>query len=98
MADILAQNEGSIVLLIPNSNEGKAWIEENLQLESWQWHGGGAVVEWRYAPDMVHGMIDDGLEVIPASHNVTEDDKEWLGKLGISFDAPKTAAVPQMNL
>jgi hypothetical protein len=39
MADVLVRNEGSVVMLTPKSVEAKAWVDENLGLESWQWLG-----------------------------------------------------------
>lgn len=65
MADIWVRNEGSVVALTPFSQAGRVWIDENLTLESWQWLGPSAVVDWRFAPDIVAGMLEDGLEVIP---------------------------------
>lgn len=97
-ADVLVNNEGSVIMLIPNSTAGKAWIDENLQLESWQWLGGGAAIEWRYAPDIVNGMQEDGLEVIPGLAQVTEDDKRWLSQLGITASKKKKATEPNMPI
>lgn len=99
MADILVRNESSIVMFTPKSNEGRTWVDENLNLESWQWLGQSFAVEWRYAPDIVQGMMEDGLEVIPESHDITDEDKEWLAELGISYPSSnKIATEPQINL
>ena len=96
MADVLVRNEGSVVMLTPKSEEARAWVDENLGLESWQWLGNSFAVEWRYAPDIVDGMVGDGLEVIPECHEVTDEDRAWLSELHIT--ASKTAAEPQVNL
>ena|ERR1039458_5868484 len=96
MADVLVRNEGSVVMLTPKSVEARAWVDENLGLESWQWLGDAFAVEWRYAPNVVDGMIGDGLEVIPESHEITDEDIQWLSELHIT--ASKTAAEPQVNL
>jgi hypothetical protein len=42
-------------------------------------------------------MINDGLEVIPESHEVTDEDKQWLSRLGITASR-KIATEPQVNL
>src|ERR1700739_173551 len=98
MADVTVRNEGSIIMLTPVSAEGKAWIDENLGLESWQWLGNSCAIEWRYAPDIVHGMMDDGLEVIPDHAHITDEDKQWLSQLGITASKKKKATEPQVNL
>jgi hypothetical protein len=92
MADVLVRDEGSVIMLTPKSEKAKAWVDENLGLESWQWLGPSFAVEWRYAPDIVQGMMGDGLDVIPECHEVTDDDKKWLSELGIT--ASKKAAAP----
>ena len=96
MADVLVRNEGTVVLLTPKSVEARAWVDENLGLEAWQWLGDSFAVEWRYAPNVVDGMIGDGLEVIPESHEITDEDLQWLAELHIT--ATKTVAEPQVNL
>jgi len=96
MADVLVRNEGSIIMLTPSTPEGKAWIDENLGLESWQWLGNSCAIEWRYAPDIIDGMRRDGLDVIPEFANVTDEDRKWLSQLGITA-SKKKAAVPMVN-
>ena len=76
-------------MLTPSTPEGKAWIDENLGLESWQWLGNSCAIEWRYAPDIVNGMQEAGLEVIPAPAEITDDDKQWLSRLGITASKKK---------
>ncbi len=59
--DVRVENEGTIVLVRPLTTEARAWIDENVQTEPWQWFGGGLAVEPRYAHDLVEGMQADGL-------------------------------------
>ena len=73
MADVKIKHEGFVVLLIPDSKEGRRWIVENLGVEPWQWHGGAAAVEARYAGPIVKGMRDDGLEVVSTTGVVSEE-------------------------
>ena len=89
MADVEVKNEGPVVLLIPMSDRGEAWIDDNLQLEGWQWYGNAAAVEARYADPIVLGMQDDGLEVegttrvIPEEHDITPEQEEEAVRRGI---------------
>jgi len=86
MADVLVRNEGSVVMFNPKSAEAKAWVKENLDLESWQWMGNAFAVEWRYAPDVAEGMMGDGLEIAPELEfpTITEEEKDWLLELGVT--------------
>jgi len=104
MADVEVKNEGSVVLLIPMSDRGKDWIDENLQLESWQWYGNAAAVEARYADPIVDGMMDDGLEVkgttrvIPEESDLTPEQEEDMVRRGqlppMEMRSSRTAALP----
>lgn len=58
--------------------------------------GDSFAVEWRYAPNVVDGMIGDGLEVIPESHEITDEDLLWLAELHIT--STKTVTESQVNL
>lgn len=61
--DVLVANEGTVVSFRPVSEAGKAFIEENVESESWQWLGDALVVDHRYAEPLIQGMLDDGLEL-----------------------------------
>lgn len=63
VADVEVVNEGSIVLLKPQTPEGSQWLQEHCQHESWQWFGHALAVEPRYAEAVIDGMIADGLGV-----------------------------------
>ncbi len=52
----------SIYLLVPMTSLADQWIDDNLQLESWQRLGGNIGIGHRYIEDIVHGMMSDGLE------------------------------------
>lgn len=60
-ADVLIQDEGTIVLLDLLTAEAKEWWSEHV--ESGQTFGGRYVVENRHAADIVEGMMADGLIV-----------------------------------
>jgi len=55
------RDEGSVVLITPLSKLAREWTEENVQLEAWQWLGGGFAVDQGFADDILSGMADSGL-------------------------------------
>ena len=55
-------DEGTIVLFRPLSGSAAVWIQEHVDPQA-QWFGGSLVVEHRYAPAMVGGMLRDDLHV-----------------------------------
>lgn len=62
-ADVVIENNGSVVLVRPLSDRAFAWIQENVHVEQWQWFGRAVSVEPRYVADLVAGMQADGLVV-----------------------------------
>jgi hypothetical protein len=54
-------DEGSVVLITPLSKLAREWTEENVQLEDWQWLGGGFAVDHRFADELLCGIADAGL-------------------------------------
>jgi hypothetical protein len=63
MADVTTNNEGAVIMFTPESDLGKQWVEDNLDLEPWQWRGNSFSVEPTYVPDILKGMKEDGLKV-----------------------------------
>ena len=47
-ADVLVENHGSIALVTPMTSEANDWVDENVQLESWQWLGCSFACEPRF--------------------------------------------------
>lgn len=62
--DVRVSGGGSVFLVTPLSAAGKAWVEEHVHLEDWQWLGKGFGVEHRYIENLVDGMRGDGLSVV----------------------------------
>ena len=60
--DVELELHGTINLLRPLTPKAKSWIDEHIPDEA-QWFGAALAVEPRYCPDIVAGMIDDGLAV-----------------------------------
>ncbi len=59
--DVEVSNEGSVVLFTPLTEDARAWIDENVQSESWQWLGASLAVDHRFAMDLLNGMAGAGL-------------------------------------
>jgi hypothetical protein len=59
--DVNIENHGTLFLFRLNTPEVKAWVEENVQVESHQWFGGALAVEHRYAESLAQGILDAGF-------------------------------------
>ncbi len=68
--DVDLARHGSIDLLTPLTPQAQTWMDENISNDA-QWFGSALAVEPRYAPDIVQGMIDDGLAVFTGDKLVT---------------------------
>lgn len=64
MTDVRIEPHGSVVLVRPLSDEARAWVDENVQLEGWQWFGGAFACDPRYVDNLCGGLREAGLEVI----------------------------------
>ena len=63
--DIRVENGGSVVLLVPATDDAKDWLESNVGADNgYQPYWPTCVVEARYADDILAGMLNDGLEVV----------------------------------
>jgi len=60
--DITVRNEGSLVLIIPETDAASEWLDEHLSDEVTYWCG-ALVVEPRYFLDLLCGMESDGLVI-----------------------------------
>jgi hypothetical protein len=56
--DVQVENHGSVFTFAVLTEAARAWVDENVQLESWQWMGGCAAfaVDARFAWDLACGM------------------------------------------
>src|SRR5258708_22094700 len=61
-ADFRFSNHGSVCLLTPVSADARDWIDTRLPVDV-QRYAGGAVIEPRYAEDILSGITDEGLTV-----------------------------------
>lgn len=60
--DFIINDQGSIVLFLPNSPEAREWIAENIPDDA-MWFGRSLAVEHRFADDIIAGIEGDGLAV-----------------------------------
>lgn len=61
LPDVSVEDHGTVILIQPISAAAKAWVDEKVQTELWM--GPAFAVEPRLAPDIIYGMMGDGLEV-----------------------------------
>ena len=65
VADFSLYNGGTIFRLTLNTQAARAWVDENLSLESWQWFGDDSIViEGRFILDILAGIKAAGLTVV----------------------------------
>jgi hypothetical protein len=69
--DVDLDFHGSVSLMTPFSEAARAWMDEHIP-EDALWHGVSLVVEPRYAPAIVQGMIEDGLAVFSGDTQIVE--------------------------
>ena len=62
MPDLRVDIHGTIVLLTPLTAKAGRWIDDNVEIESWQRFGDVIAVEPRYVGGLIAGAIQDGLE------------------------------------
>lgn len=62
MTDFTIQNHGSLFLCIPNNDEAREHLEENVG-DGALWYGGALAVEPRYARDLADSLTANGWEV-----------------------------------
>lgn len=62
MTDFEVQDQGSIFIVVPLTDDARAWLRENVDPGAMQW-GGGIVVEHRYIDPLVDGIKDAGFSV-----------------------------------
>jgi hypothetical protein len=61
--DFSVYHHGSISTLVPRSDAGREWIEENLPDDA-QWFGGGVAIERRYLSPILIGIeVEAGLVI-----------------------------------
>jgi hypothetical protein len=57
--NFMVSDEGTVVFITPVSEEAMQWVDENLNLEAWQWLGSGFGIEHRYADDILTAINEE---------------------------------------
>lgn len=61
LTDFYYRNEGSIILLIPNTEDSQEWINENLCIDLCQKQGSNIIIDHRSFSIIEEGIEKDGL-------------------------------------
>ena len=61
LTDFYYRNEGSIILLMPNTEDSQEWIDNNLNVQSWQKQGHNIAVDPRMFTTIEEVIENDGL-------------------------------------
>ena len=61
-ADLTLGGGGTVYTLTPNTEDGRAWVADNLPADALTF-GRGVAIEWRFVDDIVDGAMGDGLTV-----------------------------------
>ena len=61
--DFTVNDQGSVILLSPQSKLAHAWLNRNIQAEPWQWLNGGLAIDHRMAGDILQAIEDEGLSI-----------------------------------
>lgn len=63
MTDFIIRYHGSVTSFQPLSDAAKAWVEEHVAPESWQWMASTFVVDHRPADGLIAAIQDFDFEV-----------------------------------
>jgi hypothetical protein len=61
--DLLVEPHGSVTLIRVLTEEGQAWVDENVAVEGWAWVGDAFACEPRMVGAVARGAVEDGLRV-----------------------------------
>ena len=64
LMDVLVEFDGSVARFELKTQEAKNWVNENVELEGWQWLGKESfAVDHRFTDPLITGMEESGLSV-----------------------------------
>jgi hypothetical protein len=63
MIDVRIINQGSMIGFVPITLAAKAWFDEYVHSESWQWLGNVLWVDHRFAQDIIAGLTEEDMEL-----------------------------------
>ena len=61
--DVIVSGGWTMYVVMPVTDKARQWVEDNVQVEHWQWLGSGFGVEHRYIENLMAGMRQAGLKV-----------------------------------
>jgi hypothetical protein len=61
----MVRDEGTVVVLTPNTEAGGRFLHAMLQTEAWQWMGESLVIDHRMARGVIDAALNEGLGVEP---------------------------------
>src|SRR5438874_9978001 len=64
-ADFRITYHGTITTITPLSDACREWLEENVEIDTWQRFGNSIAIEPRYVQQLAEAMIGDGLVIEP---------------------------------
>ena len=64
VSDFALTLDSSICLLWPQTEEGHAWVEENVDPGDYQPNRSVTIIEHRFIGDIVNGIHDSGLSIV----------------------------------
>lgn len=59
--DFIVEDHGSLYVFQPMSETAREWTDENIDIPSWAWIGGGFAVAHSLASDLASGILDAGM-------------------------------------
>ena len=59
--DFRVTYHGTITTITPLSDACRAWVEENVAIEPWQWFGNAIAVAPRCVEQLAEAMMEEGL-------------------------------------
>lgn len=64
MSDFRIFDQGSLVMVEPVTDAAKEWVDENVQLEGWQWLGPAFGVDHRMIVVLASAIAAEGFEMV----------------------------------
>ena len=70
-ADFRITYHGTITTITPLSDACREWLEENVEIETWQRFGTSIAIEPRYVQQLAEAMIEEGFVVL--GHDISAE-------------------------
>lgn len=60
-ADFHVMDQGSLVVIVPQNDDARQWVINNVDVPEWAWLGPGFAVEPRLVHELLLGMQAEGF-------------------------------------